>query len=72
MRSRKKSIRLMFTDPTHRKSVDPGKLEGNTVFTYLDAFDLHSCRTKSEEFFLETVNSCRTMQNEPIRNCRKN
>lgn len=28
----------MFTDPTHIRIEDPGKLEGNTVFTYLDAF----------------------------------
>ena len=28
----------MYTDPTHIKVSDPGKLEGNTVFTYLDAF----------------------------------
>ena len=32
-------IMSMFTDPDHiRRSSDPGKLEGNTVFTYLDAF----------------------------------
>ena len=28
----------MFTDPGHLKASDPGKIEGNTVFTYLDAF----------------------------------
>ena len=28
----------MYTDPDHIKVSDPGKLEGNTVFTYLDAF----------------------------------
>ena len=28
----------MYTDPTHIKVSDPGHLEGNTVFTYLDAF----------------------------------
>ena len=28
----------MYTDPDHIKISDPGKLEGNTVFTYLDAF----------------------------------
>lgn len=33
-----KKIRSMYTDPTHIKVSDPGKLEGNTVFTYLDAF----------------------------------
>ena len=33
-----KKVRSMFTDPTHLRVSDPGKLEGNTVFTYLDAF----------------------------------
>lgn len=31
-------IMSMFTDPNHLKVTDPGSLEGNTVFTYLDAF----------------------------------
>ena len=30
----------MFTDPDHLRVEDPGKTEGNTVFTYLDAFCL--------------------------------
>ncbi len=34
----KKKVMSMFTDPGHLKVTDPGKLEGNTVFTYLDAF----------------------------------
>lgn len=33
-----KKVFAMFTDPTHIRVDDPGKLEGNTVFTYLDAF----------------------------------
>lgn len=41
-----KKVSGMFTDPTHIKVSDPGKLEGNTVFTYLDAF----CRP---EYFAE-------------------
>ena len=28
----------MYTDPDHLRVQDPGKIEGNTVFTYLDAF----------------------------------
>jgi tryptophanyl-tRNA synthetase len=28
----------MFTDPDHIRIEDPGKIEGNSVFTYLDAF----------------------------------
>lgn len=33
-----KKVKSMYTDPDHIKVSDPGKLEGNTVFTYLDAF----------------------------------
>ena len=35
-------IMKMYTDPAHIRPSDPGHLEGNTVFTYLDAF----CRTE--------------------------
>ena len=31
-------VKSMFTDPGHLRVEDPGKVEGNTVFTYLDAF----------------------------------
>ena len=31
-------VMSMYTDPDHIKITDPGKIEGNTVFTYLDAF----------------------------------
>ncbi len=34
----KKKVMGMFTDPNHLRVEDPGSLEGNTVFTYLDAF----------------------------------
>ena len=34
----KQSVMSMYTDPTHIHVDDPGHLEGNTVFTYLDAF----------------------------------
>lgn len=44
----KQKVFSMFTDPTHIKIEDPGKLEGNTVFTYLDAF----CRPEYFEEFL--------------------
>ena len=37
----------MFTDPGHLQVSDPGKVEGNTVFTYLDAF----CRPDHFEKF---------------------
>jgi tryptophanyl-tRNA synthetase len=34
-----KKVRSMYTDPGHLRVEDPGKVEGNPVFTYLDAFD---------------------------------
>lgn len=33
-----KKVKSMYTDPNHIKVTDPGQIEGNTVFTYLDAF----------------------------------
>lgn len=37
----RQKVMNMFTDPGHLRVQDPGRLEGNTVFTYLDAF----CKT---------------------------
>ena len=34
----RKKVMGMYTDPDHLRVEDPGKVEGNTVFTYLDAF----------------------------------
>ena len=34
----KKKVNSMFTDPEHLQITDPGHVEGNVVFTYLDAF----------------------------------
>ncbi len=34
----RKKVMSMFTDPDHLQVSDPGKVEGNPVFTYLDAF----------------------------------
>lgn len=42
----KKKVMSMFTDPTHLRREDPGHVEGNHVFTYLDAF----CK---DEYFAE-------------------
>ena len=41
-----KKVKTMYTDPLHLQVSDPGHLEGNTVFTYLDAFatDEHVAR----------------------------
>lgn len=33
-----KKVKTMYTDPNHLRVSDPGKVEGNTVFTYLDHF----------------------------------
>ena len=43
-----KRVKTMFTDPDHLRVSDPGKIEGNTVFTYLDAF----CRPEHFDEFL--------------------
>ena len=50
-----KKVFSMFTDPTHIKMSDPGKLEGNTVFTYLDAF----CK---DEYFAEFLPEYQSLQ----------
>ncbi|MBS9336607.1 tryptophan--tRNA ligase [Fructobacillus papyrifericola] len=34
-----KKVKSMYTDPTHVRVEDPGHVEGNVVFTYLDIFD---------------------------------
>ena len=33
------AVRAMYTDPAHARVSDPGRVEGNVVFAYLDAFD---------------------------------
>ena len=37
-------IKMMFTDPKHLRVEDPGTVEGNVVFSYLDAFDPDTAR----------------------------
>ena len=49
----KKKVMGMYTDPTHLKVSDPGHLEGNTVFQYLDAF---CCDEDFEKFLPEYKN----------------
>ncbi|GGP26149.1 tryptophan--tRNA ligase [Silvimonas amylolytica] len=34
-----KAVKMMYTDPNHLRVADPGQVEGNVVFTYLDVFD---------------------------------
>lgn len=49
----KKKVMSMYTDPDHIRVQDPGKIEGNTVFTYLDAF---SCPEHFERYLPEYAN----------------
>ena len=51
----RKKIMSMYTDPDHIRVEDPGKLEGNTVFAYLDAF----CR---DELFAEYLPDYHSLQ----------
>jgi tryptophanyl-tRNA synthetase len=44
----RKKVMGMYTDPDHLRVEDPGKVEGNTVFTYLDAF----CKPEHFERYL--------------------
>lgn len=53
-----KKVFSMFTDPTHIKVTDPGKLEGNTVFTYLDAF----CKDEYFGEFLPDYNNLQELK----------
>ena len=49
----KEKVFSMYTDPNHIKVEDPGKVEGNMVFTYLDAF---SCDEDFKKFYPEFNN----------------
>ena len=51
----KKKVMSMFTDPNHLRVQDPGRVEGNPVFIYLDAF----CR---EEHFREFLPDYQNLQ----------
>ena len=51
----RKKVMSMFTDPDHIRVEDPGKVEGNCVFTYLDAF----CK---EEYFAEFLPDYQNLQ----------
>ena len=48
-----KKVMSMYTDPDHVKVEDPGKVEGNVVFTYLDAF----CKDEHFEKYLPDYNN---------------
>lgn len=48
----RKRIMAMFTDPKHLRVEDPGRVKGNPVFTYLDAFDpdIESLQTMKDHY----------------------
>lgn len=50
----KKKIMSMFTDPNHLRVQDPGRVEGNPVFIYLDAFS-------RPEHFAEFLPECQNL-----------
>lgn len=77
----KQRVMSMYTDPNHIRVEDPGQIEGNVVFTYLDAFDPDTARVaelkahyqrgglgdvKLKMYLFEILNSMLT----PIRNRR--
>ena len=53
----KKKVNSMYTDPEHLQITDPGHIEGNVVFTYLDAFstDEHFAKYLPEYANLEEI-----------------
>ena len=54
-----RKVKGMFTDPNHLKVTDPGKVEGNPVFTYLDAF----CRPEHFGRYLPEYESLDALKN---------
>ena len=75
-------IKEMYTDPQHIKVTDPGHLEGNVVFTYLDAFceDTKTVAEMKEHYqrgglgdvkVKKFLNNVLQEELEPIRNRRK-
>ncbi len=54
----KKKVMSMYTDPEHINVADPGHVEGNCVFTYLDAF----CREEHFGKYLPDYQSLREMK----------
>lgn len=54
----KKKVMSMYTDPDHIQVSDPGKVEGNCVFTYLDAF----CSDEDFGLFLPDYNNLQELK----------
>ena len=55
----KRKVMSMYTDPNHLKVSDPGNIEGNIVFTYLDAF----CNNEHFKKYLPEYNSLDELKN---------
>ncbi len=55
----KRKVFSMYTDPNHIKVSDPGKVEGNVVFTYLDVF----CKEDSFEKYLPEYKNLDELKN---------
>ncbi len=54
----KSKVMSMYTDPDHLKVSDPGNIEGNTVFTYLDAF----CKEEHFSRYLKEYSNLQEMK----------
>lgn len=76
-----KKVMSMYTDPNHIHVADPGQVEGNTVFTYLDAFDPDTAKVAAlkEEYrhgglgdvkIKRYLNEVLQAEFDPIRKCR--
>ncbi len=57
-KTEKEQIRNMYTDPNHIRVTDPGKVEGNVVFTYLDAF----CKPEHFEKYLPAYKNLKELK----------
>jgi len=77
----KKKVMSMYTDPSHLRVEDPGQIEGNTVFTYLDVFasDKNTVEEMKEHYkrgglgdmkVKKYLNEVMQAELEPIRNRR--
>jgi tryptophanyl-tRNA synthetase len=77
----KKKVMSMYTDPNHIRVEDPGQIEGNTVFTYLDVFatDKNAVEEMKEHYkrgglgdvkVKKYLNDVMQAELEPIRNRR--
>ena len=55
-------VRSMHTDPGHLRVSDPGRVEGNVVFAYLDAFDPDRAEVERLKVYKKSVETDPVMQ----------